>query len=216
MTNKLKYFIGNWKMFGDFNSYKIIHKINQYVLKCKKSKVVICVPNILIDFFKKRLKKRNLSIGAQNCYHKEGYGPFTGAVSAKMLKKMGAEYIILGHSENRQEGETPQLIKKKILSALNQKLNVIFCVGEKLKDKKKGKTFSVIRKQINKSIDKKFNKNKIILAYEPVWSIGSNKIPHVNDLEKVIKFIKSDFKKSFKTKKIPRVLYGGSVNKKNV
>jgi len=216
MTNKLKYFIGNWKMFGDFSSYKIIYKINQYVPKHKKSKVVICVPNILIDFFKKRLKKRNLSIGAQNCSHREGYGPFTGAVSAKMLKKMGAEYIILGHSENRQEGETPQLIKKKILSALNQKLNVIFCVGEKLKDKKKGKTFSVIRKQITKSIDKKFNKNKIILAYEPVWSIGTNKIPRVNDLEKVIKFIKSDFKRSFKTKKIPKVLYGGSVNKKNV
>ena len=92
MTNKLKYFIGNWKMFGDFNSFKIISKINQYAKKhksLKKSKIVLCVPNILIDFFNKKLKRKSISIGAQNCYHEEGYGPFTGATSAIMLKKMG-------------------------------------------------------------------------------------------------------------------------------
>ena len=219
MTNKLKYFIGNWKMFGDFNSFKIINKINQYAQKhksSKKSKIVLCVPNILIDFFNKKLKKKLISIGAQNCYHEEGYGPFTGAISAAMLKKMGAEYIILGHSENRSEGETPKIIKKKIISALNQKLNIILCIGEKYIDKRKGKTFSVIKKQITRSIEKKYNLNKIILAYEPVWSIGTNKIPNTNDLMKVIKFIKNDFKKNFKTQKYPKVLYGGSVNKNNI
>ena len=219
MTNKLKYFIGNWKMFGDFNSFKIIDKINRYTLKhkrSKKSKVVLCVPNILIDFFRKKLKHRSVSIGAQNCHHEQGYGPFTGAVSAGMLKKMGAEYIILGHSENRAEGENSSLIKKKVESALNQKLNVIFCIGEKYQDKKKGKTFSVIKRQIKESIEKKFNKNKIIFAYEPVWSIGTNKVPNINELRVVIKFIKNDLKKSFKTKKPPTVLYGGSVNQKNV
>ena len=219
MTNKLKYFIGNWKMFGDFNSFKIINKINQYAKKhksSKKSKVVLCVPNILIDSFSKRLKKKSIIIGAQNCYHEEGYGPFTGGISAGMLKKMGAEYIILGHSENRAEGETSKLIKKKIISALNQKLNVILCIGEKYIDKKKGKTFSVIKKQIKGSIEKKFDTNKIILAYEPVWSIGTNKIPNTKDLLSLIKFIKNDFKKIFKTKKYPKVLYGGSVNKNNI
>ena len=219
MTNKLKYFIGNWKMFGDFNSFKIIYKINQYAKKHKRSKrseIVLCVPNILIDFFKKKLKQKQISIGAQNCHHEEGKGPFTGAISAGMLKKIGAEYIILGHSENRAEGETPQLIKKKVVSALNQKLNIIFCIGEKYKDKKNGKTFSVIRNQIHTSIEKKFNKNKIVLAYEPVWSIGTNRIPNNKDLKNVIKFIKNEFKKKFKTKKFPKVLYGGSVNKKNV
>jgi len=219
MTNKLKYFIGNWKMFGDFNSFKIIYKINQYAKNHKSSKnfkVVICVPNILIDFFKKKLKQKSISIGAQNCHHEEGYGPFTGAVSATMLKKMGSEYIILGHSENRDEGDTSQLIKKKIISALNQNLNIIFCIGEKYKDKIRGKTFPVLKKQIKKTIEKKFNKNKIILAYEPVWSIGTNKIPNSKDLQKVIKFIKNNFKKTYKTKKFPKVLYGGSVNKKNI
>ena len=219
MTNKLKYFIGNWKMFGDFNSFKIINKINQYAKKhksSKKSKIVLCVPNILIDFFCKKLKRKLISIGAQNCYHEEGYGPFTGATSAAMLKKMGAEYIILGHSENRKEGETSKVIKKKIVSALNQNLNIILCVGEKFIDKNKGKTFSVIKKQIKGSIEKKFNTDKIILAYEPVWSIGTNKIPNLKELLNVIKFIKNDFKKIFKRKKYPKVLYGGSVNKNNI
>ena len=219
MTNKLKYFIGNWKMFGDFNSFQIINKINEYAKKhksSKKSKIVLCVPNTLIDFFNRRLKRKSIYIGAQNCYHEEGYGPFTGAISAAMLKKMGAEYIILGHSENREEGETPKLIKKKIFSALNQKLNIILCVGEKFIDKKKGKTFSVIKKQIKKSIEKKFNINKIILAYEPVWAIGTNKVPKTKELMNVIKFIKKDFKKNYKTKNFPKVLYGGSVNKNNI
>ena len=201
MTNKLKYFIGNWKMFGDFNSFKIISKINQYAKKhksLKKSKIVLCVPNILIDFFNKKLKRKSIFIGAQNCYHQEGYGPFTGAISTIMLKKMGAQYIILGHSENREEGETHKLIKKKVIAALNQKLNIILCVGEKFIDRKKGKTFAVIRKQIKGSLEKKFNINKIILAYEPVWSIGTNKIPNTKDLITLIKFIKNDFKRGFK------------------
>ena len=219
MTNKLKYFIGNWKMFGDFGSYKIVNKINQYIYKrkgLKNSKIVLCVPNTLIHPFINKLKHRAIYLGAQNCYQQEGYGPFTGAVSAGMLKKMGAEYIILGHSENRSEGETAQLIKKKIISALNEKLNIIFCIGETYLEKKRGRTFSVIRNQIMSSLEKKFNKNKIILAYEPIWSIGSNIIPNIKDLCATIKFIKNDFKKTFKTRKSPRVLYGGSVNKNNI
>ena len=219
MTNKLKYFIGNWKMFGDFGSFKIIYKINQFAHKSKnefKKKIILCVPNTLIYFFKKKLKSNFISLGVQNCHYHQNYGPFTGSVNASMLKKAGAEFIILGHSENRSEGDTNQLIKKKIISALNEKLNIIFCVGESLRQKKEGKTFSIIKKQIRSSLDKKFNANKILLAYEPVWSIGTNKIPKMNELENTIKFIKNEFKKSFKTRKPPKVLYGGSVNDKNI
>ena len=219
MTNKLKYFIGNWKMFGDFSSFKIIYKINQYIYKEKnfnKKKIVLCVPNTLIHFFQKKLKSKLISLGAQNCHYHETYGPFTGSVNASMLKKIGAEYIILGHSENRLEGETNQIIKKKIISALNQKLHVIFCIGETYKEKSKGKTFSILRKQIKSSLNKKFIKNKIILAYEPVWSIGTNKIPKKNELQNTIKFIKKDFRKIFKTNKSPKVLYGGSVNHQSI
>ena len=219
MTNKLKYFIGNWKMFGDFSSFKIIYKINQYIYKEKnfnKKKIVLCVPNTLIHFFQKKLKSKLISLGAQNCHYNETYGPFTGSVNASMLKKIGAEYIILGHSENRLEGETNQIIKKKIISALNQKLNVIFCIGETYKEKSEGKTFSILRKQIKSSLNKKFIKNKIILAYEPVWSIGTNKIPKKSELQNTIKFIKKDFRKIFKTNKSPKVLYGGSVNHQSI
>ena len=219
MTNKLKYFIGNWKMFGDFSSFKIIYKINQYIYKEKnfnKKKIVLCVPNTLIHFFQKKLKSKLIAFGAQNCHYHETYGPFTGSVNASMLKKIGAEYIILGHSENRLEGETNQIIKKKIISALNQKLHVIFCIGETYKEKSKGKTFSILRKQIKSSLNKKFIKNKIILAYEPVWSIGTNKIPKKSELQNTIKFIKKDFRKIFKTNKSPKVLYGGSVNHQSI
>jgi len=220
MTNKLKYFIGNWKMFGDFRSFKIINKINQFSYKSKnlfkRKKIILCVPNTLIHFFSKKLKSKYISLGVQNCHHHQGHGPFTGSVNASMLKKAGAEYIILGHSENRSEGETNYLIKKKIISALKQKLNIIYCIGETLKEKNKEKTFSILREQMKSSLEKKFNMNKIIFAYEPVWSIGTNKIPKINELKKTIEFIKRDFKKNFKTKKSPKVLYGGSVNDKNI
>ncbi len=102
------------------------------------------------------------------------------------------------------------------MSALNQKLNVIFCIGESFYEKKRNKTFSVLRKQIKSSLEKNFNLNKIIIAYEPIWSIGTNKIPKMNDLKNTIKFIKNDFKKILKTKKLPKVLYGGSVNDNNI
>ena len=220
MTNKLKYFIGNWKMFGDFGSIKIIYQIHRFCIRFnkyhKKNKIVLCVPSTLISFFTKKLKSRFISLGVQNCHYHEGYGPFTGSVNAAMLKKAGAEYIILGHSENRLEGESNKLIKKKIISSLNQKLNVVFCIGETLYEKKRNKTFSVLRKQIKSSLKKNFNMNKIIIAYEPVWSIGTNKIPKINELKNIIKFIKNDFKNILKTKKYPKVLYGGSVNNKNI
>ena len=165
---------------------------------------------------KKKLTTKFISLGVQNCHHHQGDGPFTGSVSASMLKKAGAEYIILGHSENRSEGETNTLIKKKIASALNQKLKIIYCIGETLKEKNKGKTFFILRKQIKGSLEKKFNINTIIFAYEPVWSIGTNKIPKINELKNTIEFIKKYCKKSFKIKKSPKVLYGGSVNDKNI
>jgi len=219
MTNKLRFFIGNWKMFGDFGSFKIINKINQFSYKSKgkfKKKIILCVPNTLIHFFKKKLKSKFISLGAQNCHHHQGYGPFTGFVNASMLKKAGAEFIILGHSENRQEGETNQLIKKKIKSALNNKLSIIFCIGETFKEKKNGKTFFTLRKQIRNSLDKKFNIKKIIFAYEPVWSIGTNKIPTINELKTITRFIRNEIKVIFKTAESSKILYGGSVNDNNI
>ena len=206
-------------MFGDFSSFKIIKKINQFSYSSKnvsRKKIVLCVPNTLIYFFAKKLKSKFISLGAQNCHYHKKYGPFTGSITASMLKKSGAEYIILGHSENRADGETNLLIKKKIKSAFESNLKVIFCIGETLKEKKKGKTLSILKKQIKNSLDKKLNVNKIIFAYEPIWSIGTNKIPKIKELKNIVKFIKNDVKRNFKSKNIPKVLYGGSVNGKNI
>ena len=133
-----------------------------------------------------------------------------------MIKNAGAEFVILGHSENRIDGETPNLIKKKIESALKENLNIIFCVGETASEKKRGKTFSILKNQINKSLEKKFKFAKIIVAYEPVWSIGSGKIPEQYDIYKVASFLKKALREKFKTNKGPKILYGGSVNGKNI
>ena len=220
MTNKKKYFIGNWKMFGDFRSLKIIKKIHFYLAKHKKYqkkyKVVMCIPNTLISFFSSKLKSKYVHLGAQNCHHKFEEGPFTGSVNARMLKNAGAKYIILGHSENRLEGDTDQIIKKKIQSALKNNLIIIFCIGETHKEKRKGKTFIKLKKQINNSIGKKFDSKKIVVAYEPVWSIGTGKIPTPNDLIKIFKFIKRELIKKSINKSSPIVLYGGSVNNNNI
>ena len=220
MTNKLKYFVGNWKMFGDFGSIKIIYQIERFSAKFNrrniKNKIIFCIPFTLIYFFTKKIKSKLISIGAQNCHHHSAHGPYTGSVNASMLKSVGAKYVILGHSENRLEGDTNLLIKNKITSALNKKLNIIFCIGETLKEKNKHKTLLVLKNQIKGSIERKHNLSKIIIAYEPVWSIGTGKIPKAIDLKKIFEFIKNEFKKIFKTKKFPVVLYGGSVNSSNI
>ena len=118
MTNKIKYFIGNWKMFGDFRSFKIVLKIHQLysrlLVSKNNNKIVLCVPNTLISIFANKIKSKFIKIGAQDCHYHEKFGPYTGKISANMLKNVGAEYIILGHSENRHDGDTNLQIKKKL------------------------------------------------------------------------------------------------------
>ena len=157
----------------------------------------------------KKLRGSNIEVGAQNCHEQDVYGSFTGSVNSSMLKSVGAKYIIIGHSENRQAGETDKLINLKIKSALKSGLRVIFCIGETLKAKRKKITKSVLNKQIKAGLKNIKNNKKIIIAYEPVWSIGTGIIPKSDDLFKTISFIKKE-KKNYK------VLYGGSVNPKNI
>ena len=205
------YFIANWKMFGDLRTLNSLDSVIKFSKNIKNSKfrIVYCPPNTLIRPLSKRLKKTNLEVGAQNCHESENYGAYTGHVNSKMLKNVGAKYIILGHSENRQSGETDKLINLKIKSALKSGLKVIFCIGETLKAKRKKITKSVLNKQIKVGLKNIKNNKKIIIAYEPVWSIGTGIIPKYDDLLKTISFIKKE-KKNYK------VLYGGSVSPKNI
>ena len=213
MTNKYMYFIANWKMFGDLRTLNSLDSVIKFSKKNKntKFKIVYCPPNTLIRPMSKRLKKTNLVVGAQNCHESDNYGAFTGYVNSKMLKNVGAKYIILGHSENRQSGETDKLINAKIKSAIKSNLKVIFCIGETLSEKRKKITNKILSKQINNGLKSIKDTSKIIIAYEPVWSIGTGLIPKSHDLTNSISYIKSKF-----TKKTPKVLYGGSVNNINI
>jgi triosephosphate isomerase len=213
MTNKYMYFIANWKMFGDLRTLNSLDGVIKFSKNNKNAKfrIVYCPPNTLIRPLSKRLKKTNLEVGAQNCHESDNYGAYTGHVNSKMLKNVGAKYVILGHSENRQSGETDKLINLKIKSAIKSNLKVIFCIGETLSEKRKKITNKVLAKQITRGLKSIKNTSNIIIAYEPVWSIGTGLIPKSNDLLNSISYIKSKF-----SKKTPKVLYGGSVNDKNI
>ena len=213
MTNKYMYFIANWKMFGNLKSLNTLNKVIKFSKskEIKKGRLIYCPPNTLITSFFQKFKNCLIDIGAQNCHESDDYGSHTGFVNSKMLKNIGANYVILGHSENRKKGENDKLINLKIKSALKAKLKIIFCIGETLTENKRGKTKSILSKQIRLGLDKVKKKSHIFVAYEPIWSIGSGKIPKNYELEKIIKFIKSKFKK-----KPPKILYGGSVNTQNI
>ena len=218
MTYKYKYFIANWKMFGDFSSLKIINSVNNYInkIKSKKNKVIFCVPNTLISHFSDKLKKSNIFIGAQNCHYLDEYGPYTGSINSKMIKSAGAKYVILGHLENRIEGDTDKLINNKIKSAIKNNLVVIFCIGETLKQRKQNLTNIILSMQIDKGLKLVKSLKKIIVSYEPVWSIGTEIIPTHKELNKTVSFIRYKLNKKFNNKHSVKIIYGGSVNAKNI
>ena len=214
----MRYFIGNWKMFGVPKSINILNKINSFYSKDKrrnKYRVILTPPYTLIESYAKYFKNKEISIGSQNCYHKEQFSSNTAAVSSYMLRSVGAQYTLVGHSDNRGEGDTDTMLKNKVKYALKNKLKVVFCIGENKSEKKKKKTLSVLKKQLVRVLKKNFNKNNIIIAYEPIWSIGTGKIPTVSELKKTTIHIKKVLKSIFR-KNSPAVLYGGSVDGANV
>jgi triosephosphate isomerase (TIM) len=214
----MRYFIGNWKMFGVPNSLHILNKINLFNSKDKnrnKYRVIITPPYTLIESFAKFFRNKTISIGSQNCYQKDQFSSNTAAVSPYMLRSVGAKCTLIGHSDNRIEGDNDTMLKAKVQFALKNNLKVIFCIGENKYEKKNNKTLSVLKRQLTKVLEKKFNKNNIIVAYEPIWSIGTGKIPTAQELQKTTIHIKKILKNIFK-KNSPPVLYGGSVDGNNV
>ena len=206
------YFIANWKMFGVLNSLNSLHKVMNFFKSFKKNKsvkIIYCPPNTLIRPMTKKLMKSKIEVGAQNCHENDSYGAFTGSVNSSMLKSVGAKYVIIGHSENRQFGETNRMINLKIKSVLKSNLKVIFCIGESLQEKRKKITKKVLSKQIKLGLNRIKDNRNILIAYEPVWSIGTGLIPKSKDLFDTINFIKKRMKNY-------KVLYGGSVNPKNI
>jgi len=215
MTNNI-YFIANWKMYGSTSTLSSLNKLINLSKQKKynKAKIIYFPPFTLIYNFMNKFKKTKISIGGQNCHHIENYGSFTGSISPKMLKELGCRYVIIGHSENRTAGETDANINKKILSALNKNLKIVFCIGETLKEKRKKITHTILKNQINKGLKGIKNYKNILIAYEPVWSIGTGVIPKNNELETNVSNIRKILSKKTSVK-LP-ILYGGSVNDKNI
>jgi len=192
--------IANWKCnpATKKEAEQLFKDIFKVIKKTKKVEVLIAPPFVWLPFLKKA------KLCAQNCFWEEK-GPYTGEVSPKMLQDIGIEYVIIGHSERRNHfNETDEMINKKLKSALSVGLIPILCVGEK-----KGENAeTVIENQLNKDLEgiSEEEKNKIIVAYEPVWAIGTGDSCESCDAERVLKFIKKQYKN--------RILYGGSVDSK--
>ena len=211
MTNKYTYFIANWKMFGDTRSLNFLDKVVTFIKKYKKNniKLIYFPPATLINLLSQKFKNTSIDVGAQNCFHEENPGAYTGQINSFMLKDAGAKYIILGHSENRKLGEDNNLINRKIKSSIKSGLKIIFCIGETLSQKNKKNTKKILSQQIIQGLKNVENKKNIIIAYEPVWAIGSGLIPKETEIFEIVRFIKNKVKGS-------KVLYGGSVNSQNI
>ena len=211
------YFIANWKMYGNLSSINTVKNVINLSKKTKfkKIKIIYCPPYTLLRPLIKKLRKSKIQVGAQNCHTDNEFGAYTGSINAKMIKSVGGKFVIIGHSENRLEGDSNKKINLKIKSSLKENLKVIFCIGENLKEKRNKKTNKILNSQIINGLKNVKNLNNIIVAYEPVWAIGTGIIPKLNDLDKQVKTIKKILNKRFKSKN-PKVLYGGSVNSKNI
>lgn len=211
-------YIANWKMHGnprDIESINPIIKLSKQI-KYRNIKIVYCPPYTLLDLMKTKVKNSKVSVGAQSCHSNSEYGPFTGSINSKMLKSIGAKYVIIGHSENRNVGDNDFEINKKIKSALKENLKIILCIGETLQERRQKITNKVLKKQIKKSLSKIKKFNNIVFAYEPRWSIGTGLIPNKKNLTKNIEDIKKILISTNKNLKNAKILYGGSVNPNNV
>ena len=216
---KTIYFIGNWKMNGNYDSIKEIETVNNFLKKnsiSKLKKIIFCPPSNLLMSFSKKINTKLLDYGAQDISRINlNNGPYTGQLSAKMIKESGANYVIVGHSEKRLLDEDYKTIKKKISIAIENKLKVIFCIGENLFQKKKNLSFKILKKQILNSIDKKINFDNLIIAYEPIWSIGTGIVPSNNYLDQIYTKLKKFLREKYKVNS-PILIYGGSVTPDNV
>ena len=212
---------GNWKMYKTGpEAVETAMELEKLCSDITDVEVVIAPTYLSLPLVSTILRDSNIKTGAQNLYF-ENQGAFTGEVSAEMIKTAGAEYVIIGHSERRQYfGETDLSVNKKIRAAIGSGLKPVLCIGETETDRDEEKTFSILDKQVSNglkglSFDELGN---LVLAYEPVWAIGTGKTASVDQVDEVHQYLRSLleklFPKDFSGK--TRILYGGSVNPDNV
>ncbi len=197
----------NWKMNFDIEKAQNVAKKMAETIDTKAIDVVVCPPFTHLDRLEEVFSSSVIKLGAQNMYFEEK-GAFTGEISPAMLQSIGCEYVILGHSERRHIFyEDDELINKKVKSAKKYGFNIILCVGETLKERKNGRAFDVVKTQLQKGLDG-VDRQNVIVAYEPVWAIGTGVSADRDTIEEIHKFIRQA------ESDVP-ILYGGSVKAKN-
>eukprot|EP01156_Anaeramoeba_ignava_P006565 Anaeramoba_ignava/a348_577.p1 GENE.a348_577~~a348_577.p1 ORF type:complete len:262 (-),score=101.97 a348_577:751-1506(-) len=218
MAQRKQFYGGNWKM--NLITSKIENLLDLFAKATLPSKeaidIVIAPPDVYLTEVNKK-KRDELQLSAQNCYKKE-FGAFTGETSAVMLKDIGVEWVILGHSERRHVfNESDELVAEKTLFALEKELKVILCIGETLKEREAGETNTVCFRQLEAVSKLVKDWSQIVVAYEPVWAIGTGKTPTPDEIEQVHKDIREWISKNVSEEiaKQIRIVYGGSVNAKN-
>ena len=210
---------GNWKMNKTVAEAKILIENLKPLVKKSKPEVVVCVPYTDLWAVKEAIAGSKIKLGAENVAWADS-GAFTGEISAEMLKEIGVEYVIIGHSERRQYfGENDETVNKRLIQALKNELKPIVCVGETLTEREKNKTKKVLKKQVldgfkDVTADDFAN---IVIAYEPVWAIGTGKTATAEDANKTIGYIRSLVKKTWgaEVAKSLRIQYGGSMKPSN-
>lgn len=220
MIPRKKVIAGNWKMNKTpADGVTLVRDIVAAVGKQSDVDVVVCPPYTGLESAAKALEGSNVKLGAQNM-HFEASGAFTGEVSAPMLRAIFATHVILGHSERRSYfGETDELINRKVLAALKNQLRPIFCVGETLAEREAGSTLKVVQTQTERGLEgvSKELAPTVIIAYEPVWAIGTGKVATTEQAQEVHAFIRGLLMKLFTepvAQKV-RILYGGSMKPAN-
>ena len=209
---------GNWKMNNTASEAVALIGAVKPLVANANCDVVVCVPAIDIPAAAEALKGSNIALGAQNVHFKEK-GAYTGEISAAMLKEYGVKYVIIGHSERRQYfGETDETVNLRTLAALEAGLTPIVCIGESLEERETGKTEKVLDKQIEDGLKGIDDLTKIVIAYEPVWAIGTGKTATDEQANETIGYIRSVVEKLYgkEVSDAIRIQYGGSMNAKNV
>ncbi|MEG2520352.1 MAG: triose-phosphate isomerase [Christensenellaceae bacterium] len=209
---------GNWKMNNTpKQTTELIHALKPLV-KNAQATVVVCPSFACLAAAKEALAGSEIALGAQNM-HFEQSGAYTGEVSADMLLALGVEYVIIGHSERREYfAETDETVNKKVKVALEKGLTPIVCVGERLEEQQSGITAEVVRKQIKLALlgISKEDVKKVVVAYEPIWAIGTGKTATSDDANQTIKEIRDAIREVFSNAADEvRIQYGGSMNPKN-
>ncbi len=217
----MKMIVGNWKMNKTVKeAINLVTSLKKKIKDVKDTEIVVCPPFTVLCEVSDIVKNSNIGLGAQNVFY-EDKGAYTGEVSAEMLKDVGCSCVIIGHSERRQYfNESDEIINKKLKKSLERGLKVIVCVGENLEEREKGGYRSVVEKQVRRCLKgvKKEDMTNIIVAYEPVWAIGTGKTATPNEAQEMHSFIRSLLAMIFneETAKNVKIVYGGSVKPANI